>query len=139
MSALGKEMVAAALKGMRKRKRVEDHERMMLSEWIERKWKKDKPEVMKQCGSGAVRVVFQINTNDWCREHFPTVREVLDALPEEIQEMRRADSKEHGYCVTIHEMYQLPGQYEIVFSIHEAVEAKIKAGYLRNPYEGTDE
>ena len=139
MSALGQELVEEALEGMRKRKRLEDYERHSLSERIAKKWKKDKSEVKKLCGSGAARPVFQINTNEWCREHTPTVTEVLDALPEEIQEMRRADSKEHGYCVTIHEMYQLPGQYEIVFSIHEAVEAKIKAGYLRNPYEGTDE
>ena len=130
MSALGDELVKEALEGMRKRKRVEDHERRMLREWIEKKWKKDKPEVMKQCGSGATRAVFQINTNQWCRQHSPTVKEVLDALPEEILEMRRADSKEHGYFVTIHETDKLSGQYEIVFSIHERVEAEVKYGAL---------
>ena len=123
-------MVTEALEGMRKRKRIEAYERRSLSEWIENKWKKDKPEVKKQCGQGAVRAVFLINTNVWCRQHIPTINEVLDALPEEIQEMRRADSKEHGYFVTIHETDKFAGQYEIVFSIHERVEAEVKHGAL---------
>ena len=130
MSALGDELVHEALEGMRKRKRLEAYERSSLNERIATKWKKDKPEVLKQCGNGAVRAVFKINTNDWCHEHSPTVREVLDALPEEIQEMRRADSKEHGYFVTIHETDKFSGQYELVFSIHERVEAEVKYGAL---------
>ena len=139
MSALGTELVNEALEGMRKRKRLEEYERSSLKEWIARKWKKDKLEVKMQIANGAARPVFLIDTTDKCREHTPTVTEVLDALPEDIQEMRRADSKEHGYFVTIHETDKHPGQYELVFSIHEAVEAKVKAGYLRNAYEGQDE
>ena len=123
-------MVNEALEGMRKRKRVEAYERSSLGVWIEKKWKRDKPGVKKQCGQGAARPVFLIDTKEWCREHTPTVREVLDALPEEIQEMRRADSKEHGYFVTIHETDKLTGQYEIVFSIHERVDAEVKYGAL---------
>ena len=130
MSALGDELVKEALEGMRKRKRIAEFERSALRESIRRKWQKDKPEVMKQCGNGAVRLVFHINTNEWCHEYTPTITDVLDALPEEIQEMRRADSKQYGYFVTIHETDKFPGQYEVVFSIHERVEAEVKYGAL---------
>lgn len=135
MSALGNELVRETLEGMRKRKRVEAYERSNLRNFIERKWKNYKPDVKNQCKQGAVRAVFCINTNDWCHEYTPTVREVLDALPEEIQEMRRADSKEHGCFVTIHETDNFTGQYEIVFSIHDRVEALIKEGALKEEEE----
>jgi len=130
MSQLGTELVIEALEGMRKRKRIEACERRSLREWIESKWKKDKPDLKNQCKQGKARPVFRINTKDLCHEHTPTMNEVLDALPEEIQEMHRADSKEHGYFVTIHETGKLTGQYEIVFSIHERVEAEVENGAL---------
>lgn len=130
MCSLGKEMVAVAIEGMRERKRLADFERSNLASRIASKWATDKPTIMKQIKGGAARPAFLVDTRAWCREFAPNVQDVLNALPEEVLEMRRVDSAKTGYFVTIHESHDTPGKYEIVFSIHERVNAMVNLGAL---------
>ena len=139
MSALGKEMVAAAIKGKRERKRQADFERRNLASRIASKWAVAKPELMKLIKGGAARPAFLVDTRAWCREFAPNVQDVIYALPEEVLEMRRVNSSKHGYYVTIHESHDTPGKYEIVFSIHERVNALVEQGALERSEEEEEE
>lgn len=139
MSALGNELVAAAIQGMRERKWLDEFERSNLRNQIAKKWKRDKPAILAQCKEGAARPLFLVDTTAWCHQYTPNVQDVLNALPEEVQEMRRVDSKRCGYFVTIHECYDTPGKYEIAFSIHEYVNALVEQGALEGSEEGGEE
>tara|TARA_B100000902_G_scaffold282023_1_gene268007 strand:+ start:620 stop:1090 length:471 start_codon:yes stop_codon:yes gene_type:complete len=139
MSALGKELVAAAIEGLRERKRLADFERANLASRIASKWVAAKPEILKLCKGGAARPAFLVDTRAWCREYAPNVKDVLNALPEEVKAMRRVDSERCGYFVTIHESYDTPGKYEIVFSIHERVNKLVGMGALEGSEEEQEE
>jgi len=87
-SALGDALVAAALEGFRKKRRLKEYERLELPHRIEREWKESRIRMMRTGEACAISYhVFEFNAADKCREFEPTVEDVTNALPEELKEM----------------------------------------------------
>jgi hypothetical protein len=101
MSNLGERIATLAFEGHKKRKRVEEFERESMPRNLGRAWEAAKQKFELQAErTGVTDTVFTFSCAD--NEHwFPESGEVvLDALPEEVQELRR-DPCKRGYQVSI--------------------------------------
>jgi len=87
-SALGDALVAAAVEGYRKKRRLYAYEREELPNRIDREWKHEKNRMMRTAEQNALSFhVFEFDAGDKFREFHPTVEDVTNALPEELKEM----------------------------------------------------
>tara|TARA_Y100000739_G_scaffold172490_1_gene150233 strand:- start:22 stop:447 length:426 start_codon:yes stop_codon:yes gene_type:complete len=87
-SALGDELVAAALEGYRKKRRLHEYERLELPNRIEREWKDCKSRIMRTAEERALSFhVFEFNAADKFHEFEPTVEDITNALPVALKEM----------------------------------------------------
>lgn len=86
-SALGDALVAAAVEGYRKKRRLHEYERLELPNRIEREWRDEKNRILRSAEQNALSYhVFEF-AGDKFREFDPTVEDVTNALPEELKEM----------------------------------------------------
>ena len=87
-SVLGDALVAAALEGDRKKRRLKEYERLELPNRIDRVWRDEKNRMMRNAEQSAISYyVFEFNAGDKFHEFEPTVEDIRNALPEELKEM----------------------------------------------------
>ena len=87
-SVLGDALVAAALEGYRRKRRLHEYERLELPNRIDRVWRDEKNRMLRnaeQCAISYHR--FEFNPSDKFHEFDPTVEDIRNALPEELKEM----------------------------------------------------
>ena len=125
MSKLGDRLAALAFEGHKKRKRIEEFERVSLPRNLKRAWDAAKEKFEHEAEtSGATDIEFVFscaNHNHW----FPDSKEeVLDALPEEVQVMR-IDPENRNYHVGISDHPQSPYKYTIRLCVEARAEELI--------------
>ncbi len=125
MSKLGDRLAALAFEGHKKRKRLEEFERASFPRNLKRAWDAAKEKFEHDAEfSGATDLEFVFSCNNHVHWFPDSKEEVLDALPEEVQEMRR-DPDNRNYHVGISEHTQCAYKYTIRLCVEARAEELI--------------